>query len=133
MQEYVVNNFALDRKIKQALSDLKPNSQWALMELPRDDDKELVADYILNWSNESANGMPMTSNTKRVYIDSLVLLARHHEHKKSFKDMTPEDFFSKEIVDENTGKKRGYLENIKRPFHEDTDQKWVNTYNTRGR
>ena len=38
--------------------------------------------------------------------------------------MAWEDFFSKEIVDEKTGKKkRGYLENIKRTFHEDPDQK----------
>jgi len=35
------------------------------MELPRDEDKELVADFILNWSNESRQGVPMLPNTKR--------------------------------------------------------------------
>ncbi len=73
----------------------------------------------------------MTVNTKRAYISALVYLARHLDHKKSFKEMTPEDFFSKEVIDEKTGKKRGYLENMKRSFEQDPDQKWVNTYNTR--
>jgi integrase len=75
--------------------------------------------------------MPMALNTKKLYINSLVYLARHHNHKKTFKEMTPENFFSKEIVDEKTGKKRGYLENLKRTFEEDIEQKWVNTYNNR--
>ncbi len=40
VQEFVDNNFALDRKIKMALADLKPGSQWRLMELPTEEDKE---------------------------------------------------------------------------------------------
>ncbi|MDQ4051042.1 MAG: hypothetical protein M3093_05460 [Thermoproteota archaeon] len=46
--EFVDNNFSLDRKIKTALSGLKPTIQWLLMELPRNEDKELIADFILN-------------------------------------------------------------------------------------
>jgi hypothetical protein len=97
----------------------------------RNEDKELIADFILNYSSESDSAMPMTVNTKKLYIAALVYLARHHDYKKSFKEMTPEDFFSKEITDEKTGKKRGYLESLKRTFDEDIQQKWVNTYNNR--
>ena len=110
---------------------LKPSVQWALNELPRDEDKELIADFILNYPNESENTMPMALNTKKSYINSLVYLARHHNHKKDIQRMTPDDFFSKEIVDEKTGKKKGYLENLKHTFEEDIEQKWVNTYNNR--
>lgn len=105
------------------------------MELPRDEDKELITDFIINWSNESDDGMSMSSNTKTAYVSALVYLARHHNHKKSFKEMSPEDFFSKEIIiDEKTGKekKKGFLENIKRKFEDDIEQKWVNTYNNSG-
>lgn len=129
VQEFVLNNFGLDRKIKEACIGLKPSFQWALNELPRKEDKELIADFILNYSNETDSGMPMSTNTKKLYIAALVYLARHHDHKKSFKEMTSEDFFSKEIVDEKTGKKRGYLENLRRTLEEDVQQKWVNTYN----
>jgi hypothetical protein len=99
--EFVDNNFALDRMVKEACKDLIPSSQWTLMELPRDEDKELIADFILNWSNESNDGMPMTPNTKRAYITSLVYLGRYHGHKKSFREMTRQD-----IVD-------GYLHSLK--------------------
>jgi hypothetical protein len=46
VQEFVFNNVALDRKIKQACMGLKPSIQWALNELPREEDKELVADLF---------------------------------------------------------------------------------------
>lgn len=52
--------------------------------LPRNEDKELIADFILQWSNESTDGIPMAPNTKAAYITSLVYLARHLKHKKSF-------------------------------------------------
>lgn len=118
--EFVDNNLALDRKIKLACQGLMPNAQWTLMELPRDEDKELIADFILNYANESNDGMPMAPNTKRSYIDALVYLARHHGHKKSFNQMTKED-----IVD-------GYLASLKKSFDQDIEQRWVNSYNTRG-
>ena len=93
VQEFVFNNIGLDRKIKEACAGLKPSVQWALNELPRNEDKELIADFILNYSNESDSAMPMTVNTKKLYVAALVYLARHHDHKKSFKEMIPEDFF----------------------------------------
>jgi integrase len=120
VQEFVDNNFALDTKIKEALAGLKPSSQWLLMELPRDEDKELIADFINDWSNESKDGHQMAPNTKVAYIDALVRLARYHGHRKSFKEMTKED-----IVD-------GYLRSLKKDFSEDPKEKWVNTYNARG-
>lgn len=84
VQEFVFNNFALDRKIKQTCIGLKPLVQWALNELTREEDKELIADFILIYSNESDSGMSMTVNTKKLYIASLVYLARNHDHKKHF-------------------------------------------------
>ena len=88
--------------------------------MPRDEDKELFADFILNWSNESSSdGMRMAPNTKVAYIDALVRLARYHKHEKSFKEMTNEDIL-------------GYLRTLKKDFSEDQKQKWVNTHNARG-
>jgi integrase-like protein len=117
--EFVDNNFALDRKIKEALAGLKPSFQWLLMELPRDEDKELIADFIIAWSNDSIDGHPMATNTKAAYIDALVRLARYHGHNKSFKEMTRDDIFA-------------YLNSMKKDFSQDIQQKWVNTYNARG-
>jgi hypothetical protein len=88
------------------------------MELPREEDRELIADFILNWSNEG-NGNLMPANTKQGYITSLVYLARFLGHVKSFKEMTRQD-----IVD-------GYLNSLRVPFHEDINQKWCNTFNKR--
>ncbi len=73
--EFVVNNFARDRKVKEACSELKPSSQWALMEFESDNDKELIADFIQQWSNEG-DVVPMSPNTKRAYIDALLLLSK---------------------------------------------------------
>jgi hypothetical protein len=113
------NNFALDRKIKEACLGLKPCTQHLLMELPTDQDRELIANYIIEWANTYGNGIMMSVNTKISYITSLVYLSRYLGYKKSFKQMTRED-----IID-------GYLKSIKRDFSQDPDQKWVNTYRTR--
>jgi integrase len=124
VSEFVVNNFALDRKIKEACSGLKPSSQWALMEFDSDRDKELIADFIQQWSNEG-DGVPMSPNTKRAYIDALLLLFRYVKENlngsiyKPFAEMTKQD-----IVD-------GYLKSLKKELSKDEKQKWVNTYNTR--
>lgn len=45
--EFVDNNFALDRKIMEAFGDVPKSTQWLLMKLPRDEDKELIADLSL--------------------------------------------------------------------------------------
>jgi hypothetical protein len=44
------DNFALDRKIKEAIKGLKPSPQYLLLGFS-DEDKELIADFILDWSN----------------------------------------------------------------------------------
>ena len=77
--EFVDNNFALDRKIMEPLGDVPKSTQWLLMKLPRDEDKELIADLIIYSSNESSDGMPMSPNTKTAYVSALVYLARHHK------------------------------------------------------
>ncbi len=120
LEHFVDNNFYLDSKIRQACKGLLPSTQWALLELPRDEDKELITDFILNWSSESADGAPMAPNTKRAYIMNLVYLAQHFNHKKSFKEMTKEDIVN------------NYLNSLKLDFSEDIEQRWVNTHNTRG-
>ncbi len=112
------DKFTLDHKIKEACTGLLPSSQRQLMELPRDEDKELIANFIIDWSN-NGDGVMMAPNIKRGYIASLVYLARYLGHKKSFKEMTRED-----IID-------GYLKSLKRDFSQDQEQKCVNTYNAR--
>ncbi len=48
--EFVENNFALDRKIKEALGSVMPTTQWSMMEFSAED-KELIADFFIDWSN----------------------------------------------------------------------------------
>jgi integrase len=98
---------------------LTPGSQWLLMELPRPEDKELIADFILSYSNYNDTGHVMRPHTKKSYISSLVYLSRYHKYKKSFKEMTRQD-----IID-------GYLDSLKKSFEQDPEQKWVNTHNNR--
>jgi hypothetical protein len=134
VQEFVNdNNFALDRKIKEACKGLMPETQWLIKrEIESDQDKELLADFILQWSDYGKSGaMMMSPNTKRVYVSSLVYLLRYVKNVrnggrvyKSFKEITRDDFFAKEVP-------KGYLESLKRDFAEDPDKKWVSTHNTR--
>jgi integrase len=113
------SSFALDRKLKEACKGLLASPQWLIMELPRDEDKELIADFIIGWSNSGGDGVMMAPNTKRGYISALVYLSRYLGHKKSFREMTRQD-----IID-------GYLNSLKKDFDSDKDQKWINTYNSR--
>jgi hypothetical protein len=73
VKEYVDNIFALDRKIKEAVFDLKPSLQWTVMKFS-DEDKELIGDFIADYFNQ--NGTAMPPNTKRGYIDALHLLSQ---------------------------------------------------------
>jgi len=116
VQEFAINNFSTNEKIKQACHDLKPNIQWLLMQLPNERDREHVADFILLWSNDSESGTGMSPYTRKGYFQALVYLSRYLGHKKSFAEMTRED-----IID-------GYLRSLKRDFAADPDQRWVNTY-----
>jgi hypothetical protein len=81
--------------------------------LPRDEDRELIANYIIDWVNTYGNGLMMSPNTKLDYITSLVYLSRSLGHAKTFKQMTHEDIIE------------GYLKSIRREFAEDPEQKWV--------
>jgi hypothetical protein len=57
VQEFVINNFALDRKIKEACKGVMPETQWLIKrEIESDQDKELVADFILQWSDHGKGG-----------------------------------------------------------------------------
>jgi hypothetical protein len=83
------NNVLADGKIKLACSsavggNLLPNFQRLFLELPSDEDKVSVADFII----DSYNQQNISLSTKCVYLVSLVYLPRYLGHKKSFKDMT---------------------------------------------
>jgi hypothetical protein len=135
-EQFSNNNLALDRKIKEAVGGLRATTQWSLMEFS-DEDKELIADFILDWSNHGT-GRPMASSTKKSYIDSLTLLSRYVRYErngggkyKPLKQMTRDDFFAQE-------EPKGYLRSLKpesvtKEEEEDDNEKWVNTYNKRGR
>lgn len=57
VQEFVINKFALDRKIKESCKGLMPETQWLIKrEIESDQDKELVADFILQWSDHGKGG-----------------------------------------------------------------------------
>ena len=129
VQEYS-DNIALDRKIKEAVGNLyPPSAQWSLLELS-DEDKELIADFIIDWSNQG-NGRLMPPNTKKAYIETLTLLSRYIKNVrnsgiyKPFKEMTRDDFLAQE-------KAKGYLRSLKPDSAErEENEKWVNKYNTR--
>jgi hypothetical protein len=100
-EQFSNNNLALDRKIKEAVGGLRATTQWSLMEFS-DEDKELIADFILDWLNHGT-GRPMASSTKKSYIDALSLLSRYVKYVrngggkyKSLKEITRDDFFAQE-------------------------------------
>ncbi|MFL6476440.1 MAG: hypothetical protein ACJ70Y_05625 [Nitrososphaera sp.] len=74
VEEFVINNFALDRKIKEYFKGLMPESQWLKkLELESDEDNELLADFILQRSDHS-DGAMMSPNAKRVSMNLVALL-----------------------------------------------------------
>ena len=108
----------IKKKIKQACSiggDIPLGIQRRFFKLPTDEDRALIADFIIDCYNHQ-NIAPAT---KQVYIANLVYLSRHFEYKKSFRDMSREDIIS------------DYLNSLKRPVTTDPDQKWINTHNQR--
>lgn len=63
------------KKIKQACSiggDIPPSIQRRFLELPRDEDRVLIADFIIDCYNHQN----ITPSTKQVYIANLVYLSR---------------------------------------------------------
>jgi hypothetical protein len=84
-EQFSNSNLALDRKIKEAVKGLAASSQWKLMEFS-DEDKELIADFILDWSNHSKKGKPMKVNTKKSYVDTLTLLSRYVRYERNNND-----------------------------------------------
>ena len=73
VQEFDINNFALDEKIKESFKGLMPESQWLIkLELESDEDNELLADFILQWSDQG-DGAMMSPNTKRVSMNLVAL------------------------------------------------------------
>lgn len=110
------------------MTGLLPSPQWQLMEFQSDEDKELIADFILDWSNHGDGGVSMSPNTKRGYITALLYLSRYVKEKrnggryKPLKEMSRDDFFAEK-------EPKGYLRSLKREFPDDPDEKWLNTYN----
>jgi hypothetical protein len=76
------------KKIKQVAcsigGDVPPSIQRRFLELPRDEDRALIADFIIDCYNHHN----ITPSTKQVYIANLVYLSRYFQHKKSFSDMS---------------------------------------------
>jgi|SRR5215216_4644413 len=106
------------KKIKQACGiggDIPQSIQRRFLELPTDEDRVLIADFIIDCYNHQN----ITPSTKQVYIANLVYLSRYFQHKKSFRDMSREDMIS------------DYLNSLKRPAAIDPDQNWINTHNQR--
>lgn len=73
------NDPSVDNRIKLACSigsKLPPSHQRLLLELPRDDDKILVADFIIDSYKKN-----IALNTKCAYVTTLVHLSRYLGHK----------------------------------------------------
>jgi integrase len=130
-QEYVINNFALDRKIKQAVSDVPPCQQRYMLFFS-DEDKELIVDFFADFFKQTGNAM--APNTKKAYVDALYYLSNHVMQERSnnngiilykpFKKMTRDDFHAEQ-------EPYGYLHSLKKTFEEDPKENWVNSYKGR--
>lgn len=110
------NSYALNETIKTVCKDLLPSLQRLFLEFPTDEDKELVADYLLTCMHQEN----ITLSTKKVYLLTLFYLSRHFNHKKSFKEMM---MSSNDITD--------YLGSLHKDRALDPDQGWINTHNQR--
>ena len=67
------------------------NVQRLFSKFPTDEDRELVADFILTCMHQEN----IAIKTKRVYISSLVSLSKYFDYKKSFNEMTAKDIASR--------------------------------------
>ncbi len=73
-----------NKKIKQACSiggNVPLSIQSRFFEIPTDEDRALVADFIIDCYNHQN----ITPATKQVYIANLVYLSRYFQHKKLFR------------------------------------------------
>jgi integrase len=126
-QEYVINNFALDRKIKEAVSDLQPCTQCSMLAFSNED-KELIADFFADFFKQT--GYAMAPNTKKAYVDALYYLSNHvmqdrnNGRYKRFKEMIRDDFYAEQ-------EPYGYLHSLIKTFGEDPQENWVNNYKTK--
>jgi len=108
---------------------LNPSPQYLLLGFS-DEDKELIADFILDWSNHNSSGRSMAPNTKKGYTDALSLLSRYVKDVrnggiyKPLKEITRDDFRAQE-------EPKGYLQSLKRDFADDPKENWINSHNTR--
>jgi site-specific recombinase XerD len=87
-----------------------------LLELPTDEDRELVADFLLACMHQENIAL----TTKWTYLANLVYFSRYFDNKKSFKDMTDKDVvdYLGDII--NKGRASAY-----------PDEGWINTCNNR--
>jgi hypothetical protein len=115
------SSYALNEKIKTVCKDLLPSLQRLFLQFPTDEDKELVADYLLTCIHQEN----ITLSTKKVYLLTLFYLSRHYNHKKSFKDI---------LMNNNSNSNNAitdYLGSLHKDRALDPDQSWINTHNQR--
>jgi integrase len=103
----------INQKVKQASSGLQGTIQRLFLRLPTEEDKELLADFIL----DSLQKQSVKTRTRRVYITALVYLSKYHKYKKSFKQMSDKDIAA-------------FVDGLHQDEKEDPDQSSVATQNT---
>ena len=99
------------KKIKQACSiggDIPPSIQRRFLELPRDEDRVLIA-WLYHWLLQSPKHY--TFYKAGLHCQFSLFIAGYFQHKKSFRDMSREDILS------------DYLNSLKRPAAIDTQIK----------
>ncbi len=85
------------------------------LDFPTDNDKELVADYLVVCIKQDNTAV----KTKRVYIVALAYLCRYLGNKKSLRDITAKDLAA-------------YLDSLRKSQEEQPDQGWISTQHTYG-
>src|SRR5215213_2263921 len=122
------DDYAIDQKVKRACKGLLPGTQRLIMELPSDEDKVILADFI----NDCYDQENVALKTRRAYLIVLVYLSRHLGHKKHFREMSREDIFSylNSLKKDNNDNNSGWSNNNKGASTA-AYKSWISTYNQR--
>jgi hypothetical protein len=66
---------------------LQRNAQKLFLKFPTEEDKEIVADFVLTCMHQKK----VAIRTKEVYIAGLAYLSKYFDYKKPFQEMTGKD------------------------------------------
>lgn len=126
------SNPIINQKVKEATIGLQKYVYKRFVDFPTDNDKRLLADFILAAMREQSMNKP---STKKSAIIALSYLLKHFNYTKSFTEITSQDLIS--FLDTLSKVKEkdefGKVVRVTDQFRDhsiDPNQKWIRTSNT---